>query len=241
MSMTDEELASIITRVVAREVGKVKDAIEAVAVNVKDITCAFNDKLDLLENRQSTLKESIKEIKTNIDKSIDDLATGNSMTLDFAETINKDLSVKLEDMTDKAYLENKVYLQDELIRINDTVSNKLMVLKGDKGDDGKTGDQGIQGEGGNDGATIDHRGDYETLTKYKKLNIVSHNGSTFIAMEDTTLSPPSNSWKILGAKGAKGNKGSQGERGLQGVKGERGLDGVSPNHEDMLAIMEDVK
>ena len=164
------------------------------------------------------------ESKVNIDKLFSDVS--NRITNDFK-------SLELAD---------KIYMQDELLRLNDYVNNKLSVLKGDKGDigdsglDGKDGDKG---DTGNDGDSLEHKGDYTQGDKYSKLNLVVHNGTTFVAYKETSVMPPGDGWRAIATKGAKGNRGEKGLSGERGLKGDKGDTGEI-SIEDNIAIVEEI-
>ena len=63
------------------------------------------------------------------------------------------------------------------------------------------------------------KGEYNPSTAYKALNIVSQNGSSYVAIQDTQGNPPTNTayWQLLAAKGKQGEQGVQGEPGQPGT------------------------
>jgi len=84
--------------------------------------------LDEISQTQSeTIKEAIDEQTQTIDLAASELKT---ITADKLEMIE---------------LKNKVYLQEELLRLNDHINGKLNTLKGEKGDCGEKGSQGESG------------------------------------------------------------------------------------------------
>lgn len=108
--------------------------------------------------------------------------------------------------------------------------------KGDKGDVGATGADGARGEKGEKGdqgeagvAGLAWAGAYVNTTPYKAHDVVSHNGSGFVALKDTTGVAPGDdltAWALLVQKGDKGEQGEQGLQGLQGNPGIAGTDGA---------------
>jgi len=78
--------------------------------------------------------------------------------------------------------------------------------------------------GGVDGRSPRVRGLFSDSESYKELDIVSVNGSSFIAKVASPGPCPGPNWQLLVSQGRKGDKG---ERGLAGEKGERGLPGTS--------------
>lgn len=74
------------------------------------------------------------------------------------------------------------------------------------------------------------KGEYNPNTAYKALNIVSQDGSSYVALQPTTGNAPPNPvyWQLLaekGEQGPQGVQGPQGETGPQGPQGEKGNTG----------------
>lgn len=72
---------------------------------------------------------------------------------------------------------------------------------------------------------MDFKGEYNSATRYEKLNVVSYNGSSYCAKGDTVGNLPTNTdyWDLLVEKGSKGDTGATGDtgpRGPQGIPGE---------------------
>jgi len=67
---------------------------------------------------------------------------------------------------------------------------------------------------------------YDPSTPYSKNNIVTLNGSSYMAKEDELrgISPDSDSakWQLMASKGSQGNAGAQGLQGMQGIQGLKG-------------------
>lgn len=65
------------------------------------------------------------------------------------------------------------------------------------------------------------KGEYDPNTAYKALNIVSQDGSSYVALQPTTGNAPPNPvyWQLLAEKG---EQGEQGEKGATGEKGNTG-------------------
>ena len=77
------------------------------------------------------------------------------------------------------------------------------------------------------------KGVWVSDTNYKELDVVSHNGSSYIrkvaGVGATTPNLDATNWDLLTEKGIKGDTGSQGvagDMGLQGIQGDTGLQGV---------------
>lgn len=68
------------------------------------------------------------------------------------------------------------------------------------------------------------KGEYNPSTAYKALNIVSQNGSSYVAIQDTQGNPPTNTtyWQLLSQRGEQGEQGVQGPPGEKGNTGEPG-------------------
>ena len=72
------------------------------------------------------------------------------------------------------------------------------------------------------------KGEYDNSVTYNKLDIVTYNGSSYIAIQETTTgNVPTNTyyWNLLAEKGDTGEKGDKGDKGDQGVQGIQGVQG----------------
>ena len=71
------------------------------------------------------------------------------------------------------------------------------------------------------------KGEYDPDTAYKALNIVSQNGNSYVAIQDTQGNPPTNTtyWQLLSQRGEQGAQGIQGPAGPQGEQGPVGPQG----------------
>lgn len=78
------------------------------------------------------------------------------------------------------------------------------------------------------------KGEYDPNTAYKALNIVSQDGSSYVALQPTTGNAPPNPvyWQLLAEKGEQGPQGVQGEQGPQGDTGPQGPQGEKGNTGD---------
>lgn len=56
--------------------------------------------------------------------------------------------------------------------------------------------------------TLTLQGNYDSTKKYTRLDVVSYQGSSYICRADTSDTPPSNNWQLLGSKGDPGKDGS---------------------------------
>lgn len=63
------------------------------------------------------------------------------------------------------------------------------------------------------------KGEYDGLTQYKKLDIVTYNGQSYIAKQDSQGNAPTNIlyWQLLAEKGADGQDGEDGKTPVRGV------------------------
>jgi hypothetical protein len=82
---------------------------------------------------------------------------------------------------------------------------------------------GQNGEAGKDGRSPQVRGLFNSEFKYRSLDIVVIDGSTYIAKVDNPGRCPGEGWQSLVKPG---KSGPQGERGLQGERGVRGEPGA---------------
>jgi hypothetical protein len=72
------------------------------------------------------------------------------------------------------------------------------------------------------GAGFAIRGTYDGNEKYKHLDVVMVNGSSFTALKDNPGSCPGEDWHLLASCGRRGQRGESGARGIMGLRGERG-------------------
>lgn len=99
--------------------------------------------------------------------------------------------------------------------------------QGPQGVQGMQGPQGIQGPKGDRGLT--YRGPWVSGVAYAADDAVSHNGASWVALQATSSTVPSDSattvWDKLAAKGDQGVQGVQGMQGPIGVTGPAGPQG----------------
>lgn len=121
-------------------------------------------------------------------------------------------------------------------------------IKGDKGDQGDQGPQGIQGDQGIQGETgaigptgatgITWQGEWSSSVDYVNNDAVFHNGASWFASGDPTVSEePTGSaahWYPLAIQGATGATGPQGP---QGPQGEQGIQGPAGNLGDLAGVL----
>ena len=75
--------------------------------------------------------------------------------------------------------------------------------------------------------------EWNSTTPYYKLNIVRHNGGSYIARENNVNIEPevharwSEFWLLISKDGEQGEKGERGDRGEKGVQGAQGIQGAT--------------
>src|SRR5262245_51359984 len=77
---------------------------------------------------------------------------------------------------------------------------------------------------GRDGKTIAVRGTFDESVSYRRLDVATLNGGSFIALKDAPGPCPGSGWQLLASQGKRGVAGARGERG---AKGDPGLSGVT--------------
>jgi hypothetical protein len=112
------------------------------------------------------------------------------------------------------------------------VRQVVEIVKGEKGDQGPQGPQGEIGPVGPTGHGLTYLGEYTKGTQFRALDIVTHDGATYMATDLTTDAPPSDPWRLLvkaipGRDGKDGPQGPAGETGPQGPAGETGPQGLT--------------
>ena len=80
---------------------------------------------------------------------------------------------------------------------------------------------------GRDAVTPAVRGTYRDGEVYRQLDIVSLNGSAFIALWHAPGQCPGAGWQLVASAGRVGKPGIRGERGEPGLRGERGPPGLN--------------
>jgi hypothetical protein len=109
----------------------------------------------------------------------------------------------------------------------------LQGAQGPLGPMGLTGAQGLQGVAGPQGAAgtgFNFRAAFDNTASYAANDVVSYNGSSYVAKVATNPSDPapdSNpNWSLMAQQGATGPQGAQGLPGLQGPQGLIGAQGL---------------
>src|SRR5262249_26784837 len=77
---------------------------------------------------------------------------------------------------------------------------------------GAAGQDGTDGKPGAPGRDLEIRGTYDTGETYRALDVVTLNGSWFVALRDAPGVCPGNGWRV-GPSGRKGDRGEPGEAG----------------------------
>jgi hypothetical protein len=80
---------------------------------------------------------------------------------------------------------------------------------------------------GRDAEGIAVRGTFDETADYQRLDIVTLNGGSFIALKDAPGPCPGPGWQLLAGPGRRGAAGEKGERGPPGPRGDPGLSGVT--------------
>ncbi len=71
------------------------------------------------------------------------------------------------------------------------------------------------------------KGEYDASKNYVRLDVVTHKGSSYVCLADTTSEPPNDNWQLLAEKGATGETGKTGNPGKNGQDGRPGQNGES--------------
>jgi len=101
--------------------------------------------------------------------------------------------------------------------------------QGPKGDTGNTGPQGVAGPQGVPGPATSWRGNYNSGLAYAQNDVVSINGSSWLATGSAPAgtSPPSAPWVLMASAGTNGATGPQGPAGATGATGATGPQGAA--------------
>jgi hypothetical protein len=75
------------------------------------------------------------------------------------------------------------------------------------------------GRDGKDALNFRIEGTYDPAAKYRRLSIVTLNGSSFVARHDDPGACPGDRWQLLASAGKRGQQGLKGERGERGSMG----------------------
>lgn len=90
---------------------------------------------------------------------------------------------------------------------------------GERGDVGEAGERGLPGQDGQDAYHGEARGLYDPEAKYRRLDVVSLNGSEWRAKIDNPGELPGEGWMLSAGRGKRGEKGDRGEDGRAGKAG----------------------
>ncbi|HEY5143970.1 MAG TPA: hypothetical protein VII98_10755 [Solirubrobacteraceae bacterium] len=100
---------------------------------------------------------------------------------------------------------------------------------GPAGPTGATGQTGAKGDTGPAGTGFIWRGDWSPLAVYVTNDVVSYEGSSRIATQMVTTTPPSETpggpWALMASKGSQGDNGATGLTGARGPTGDPGPKG----------------
>jgi hypothetical protein len=75
------------------------------------------------------------------------------------------------------------------------------------------------GRDGEDALSFRIEGTYDPAAAYRRLSIVTLNGSSFVARDDDPGPCPGDGWQLLASAGKRGQQGQKGERGERGPTG----------------------
>ncbi|WP_234680334.1 collagen-like triple helix repeat-containing protein [Bradyrhizobium monzae] len=75
------------------------------------------------------------------------------------------------------------------------------------------------GQDGMDALNFRIEGTYDPAEKYRRLSIVTMNGSSFVARHDDPGSCPGDGWQLFASAGRRGQQGPKGDRGERGPPG----------------------
>jgi hypothetical protein len=81
------------------------------------------------------------------------------------------------------------------------------------------------GRDGKDALNFRIEGTYDPAAKYRRLSIVTLNGSSFVARHDDPGPCPGDGWQLFASAGRRGQQGPKGERG---ERGWMGLSAIAP-------------
>lgn len=103
--------------------------------------------------------------------------------------------------------------------------------KGDIGATGLTGPTGAPGSTGATGASLTPCGQFNYNSTYRRLDVVTYNGGSWVARVDgaggTASGLTTGEWTQLASKGDPGQQGPAGPAGPQGAQGPQGIPGAS--------------
>ena len=95
---------------------------------------------------------------------------------------------------------------------------------GRDGIDGRDGRDGASGRDGEPGQSIEWLGNWKRRHTYEKNQAVSHEGSSWLCLQETRTEPTETNrkWSLMAARGEQGERG---EAGFSGGRGRPGADG----------------
>lgn len=76
-----------------------------------------------------------------------------------------------------------------------------------------------RGADGTEGKSFNPLGLWKADAEYSRLDVVTLNGGSFVALADSPGPCPGDGWRLLASKGERGGRGEKGERGERGMSG----------------------
>jgi hypothetical protein len=107
--------------------------------------------------------------------------------------------------------------------------------QGPPGPSGAPGDRGKPGPAGISARQWRHRRNHDPAQTYAEGDVVTHDGGSWLAMQDAPGPLPGYGWAQLTTRGQRGKPGDKGERGPVGAEG-RGVADVFVNDSDELIV-----
>lgn len=84
---------------------------------------------------------------------------------------------------------------------------------------GPAGEPGPAGRDGADGRSLAFRGAWKGGKDYGYLDVVAHDGGSWVALQDAPGPCPGDGWQLLASRGKAGPPGPRGEQGERGYPG----------------------
>ena len=141
----------------------------------------------LVNQEVRSVIDALDQLKTTVldhqVKTLERLSEAKDQIPELIEVVAQEATETFDQCVGKMQLEQKLYLQDELLRLNSHVNNKLDTLKGDKGDAGERGEKGDDG-------FLTGVSRWETGVITKMHQAVSHENGLWLCLCEASANEP---------------------------------------------------
>jgi len=194
--MTDEQLTALIQEAINKSAGELRkemliidtvyEDLEKVKVEQKRLEGTCDDDYSVIHDE---LVEQQRQERDSLTNTVSETIKQQDEAI---KNLESSLFENMNSLFKEYQLEQKIYIQDELLRINNHINQKLNTLKGEKGD------KGDKGEKGNDGL-INGASKWEDGAIAKEGQAFTHRHGLWLCQSKETAREPAegDDWILL--------------------------------------------